>query len=43
MEILASKQIGFNFGMKVIRGAYMREERESADKEGRPSPVWDDI
>jgi len=43
MEILASKQMGFNLGIKCIRGAYMDEERNRAAKEGRESPVWDTI
>jgi hypothetical protein len=43
MEILASKQIGFNLGIKCIRGAYMDEERKYAAAHGQESPVWDDI
>ena len=43
MEILASKQIGFNLGIKCIRGAYMDEERRSASAAGRESPVWDTV
>ena len=43
MEVEASKQFGFNLGIKLIRGAYMMEEREIADKKGVESPVWDDI
>jgi len=43
MEIKASKQIGFNLGIKCIRGAYMNEERASAAAQGRESPVWDTI
>ena len=43
MEVEASKMFGFNLGIKLIRGAYMMEEREIADKKGIESPVWDDI
>jgi len=30
MEVEAAKQAGFNMGIKLIRGAYMMEERELA-------------
>lgn len=43
MEVKASKTAGFNLGIKLIRGAYMNEERHLAEKEGRESPVWDCI
>ena len=43
MEVKASKTFGFNLGIKLIRGAYMNEERELAANEGRESPVWDTI
>ena len=42
-EVLASQKLGFNLGIKFIRGAYMNEERELAEQEGVPSPVWDSI
>ena len=43
MEVEASKKFGFNLGIKLIRGAYMMEEREIAGKKNTESPVWDDI
>ena len=43
MEVKASKAFGFNLGIKLIRGAYMNEERELAQSKGLESPVWDDI
>ena len=43
MEVKASKALGYNLGVKLIRGAYMNEERELAEAQGLPSPVWDDI
>ena len=43
MEVKASQVFGFNLGIKLIRGAYMMEERSLAEKEGVESPVWDDI
>lgn len=32
MEVQASQHYGFNLGIKLIRGAYMNEERELASK-----------
>lgn len=43
MEVRASKVFGYNFGIKLIRGAYMNEERELAASQGSESPVWDSI
>ena len=43
MEVKASQAYGYNLGIKLIRGAYMNEERELAAKEGLESPVWDTI
>ena len=43
MEVKASQVFGFNLGIKLVRGAYMSEEREIAAKQGVESPVWDDI
>ena len=30
MEVRSSKAFGYNLGIKLIRGAYMNEERELA-------------
>lgn len=43
MEVRASKEVGYNLGLKLIRGAYMNEERQLAEENGTESPVWDDI
>ena len=43
MEIEASKFFGFNLGIKFVRGAYMMEEREIAQKDNVASPIWDEI
>jgi len=43
MEIHSSKVHGYNLGIKLIRGAYMNEERELASKHGYVSPVHDSI
>ena len=42
-EVETSKELGYNLGLKLVRGAYMNEERELAEAQGLPSPVWDDI
>ena len=43
MEIEAAKRFGYNLGIKMVRGAYMDEERKIAAKQNTESPVWDDI
>lgn len=42
-EISASKALGYNLGVKLVRGAYMIEERTVAAERGVESPVWDHI
>ncbi len=32
---------GFSFGVKLVRGAYLKDERDRASKSGRPTPLWD--
>lgn len=41
MEVRASKDFDFNLGVKLIRGAYMMEERSLASEQSKDSPVWD--
>lgn len=43
MEVRASQEFDFNLGIKLIRGAYMMEERSLAQQLGKESPVWDEI
>lgn len=43
MEVRASDTLGFNLGIKLIRGAYMNEEREYAADNNLPSPVHESI
>lgn len=35
--------MGYNLGVKLIRGAYMNEERRIAQEQGYESPVCDTI
>lgn len=43
LEIAASKTLGFNLGVKLIRGAYMNEERLVAKNLGLESPIHETI
>lgn len=42
-EVECSKALGYNLGIKLIRGAYMTEERSLALEQGKDSPVWDSL
>ena len=42
-EIDVSKIIGFNLGIKLVRGAYMNEERLLAEQNSYESPIWNSI
>lgn len=43
IEVKSSQAFNYNLGIKLIRGAYMNEERDLAAKLGNESPVWDTI
>jgi proline dehydrogenase len=43
LELEAAKKLGYNIGIKLIRGAYMNEERRLAKEQGYESPVQDTI
>lgn len=38
-SIARAKEKGYFLGAKVVRGAYMEKERETAEKEGRQDPI----
>lgn len=42
-EIASSKAMGYNLGIKLVRGAYMREERSIAASKGIESPICNTI
>lgn len=42
-EIATSQELGYNLGIKLIRGAYMNEERKLAQENHYESPVWDSL
>lgn len=39
LEIKVSRLVGYNLGIKFIRGAYMNEERRIAKEKGVESPI----
>lgn len=43
MEVACSQQYGYNLGVKLIRGAYMEEERRLAKEQAYDSPVYNTI
>jgi proline dehydrogenase len=43
LEIARCKRVNIGCGMKLVRGAYMEEERLIAEDRGYESPVWDTI
>lgn len=43
LEVECSKKLGFNLGIKLIRGAYMNEERKLAAEGKYESPVHETI
>lgn len=43
LELKAAKQMGYNAGIKMVRGAYMVQEKKWAKDHGTPYPIWDDI
>ena len=40
MDVEYSKKSGFAYGVKLVRGAYLEQEREGASLKGVPDPVW---
>jgi proline dehydrogenase len=42
-EVATSQILGYNLGIKLIRGAYMNEERELAKENHYESPIWDSL
>jgi proline dehydrogenase len=42
-EVATSQMMGYNLGIKLIRGAYMNEERKLAKENHYESPIWDSL
>ncbi len=39
-DLALSDKAGFSYGVKLVRGAYMKHERSKASKDGYPDPLW---
>lgn len=42
-DVQRAERFGYHFGAKLVRGAYMESERELAESNGVPSPIFDTI
>lgn len=42
-EVACANKLGYNLGIKLIRGAYMNEERTLAQSKGMESPIWNTV
>ena len=40
MDVEYSVKSGFSYGVKLVRGAYLEQEREGALLKGATDPVW---
>jgi proline dehydrogenase len=40
MDVEYSIKSGFSYGVKLVRGAYLEQEREGAVLKGAPDPLW---
>lgn len=40
LDLAFAEQTGFVYGVKVVRGAYMEQERSLAQKKGYNDPIW---
>lgn len=43
LEIQAAKKLGYNMGIKLIRGAYMNEENRIAKEQNRETPILESM
>nr|AGT02657.1 proline dehydrogenase [Crithidia acanthocephali] len=42
-DLVRARHMGFHWGGKIVRGAYMVQERAAAAKDGYTSPIWPTI
>lgn len=40
LDLAFAEESGFKYGVKVVRGAYMEQERALAVEKGYPDPIW---
>lgn len=43
LEVEWCRYLDISLGLKLVRGAYMNEERQLAIENGKESPIWEDI
>ena len=40
LDLAFAEETGFMYGVKLVRGAYMEQERVLAQEKGYPDPIW---
>jgi len=40
MDLKLSQIMGFSYGVKLVKGAYMEQERQRAEEKGYEDPIW---
>ena len=40
LDLAFAEESGFKYGVKVVRGAYMEQERALAQEKGYTDPIW---
>ena len=40
LDLAFAEESGFMYGVKVVRGAYMEQERALAEEKGYTDPIW---
>lgn len=40
LDLAFAEETGFTYGVKLVRGAYMEQERALAQEKGYPDPIW---
>ena len=40
LDLAFAEESGFLYGVKLVRGAYMEQERALAQEKGYPDPIW---
>ena len=40
MDLEFSKASGFSYGVKLVRGAYLEQEKKGAEEKGAADPIW---
>lgn len=40
LDLASAEESGFMYGVKLVRGAYMEQERALAQEKGYTDPIW---